>query len=145
MKSYILAALLALCASGAFAADANQMQYVQLLAAKSSTADTGAWYDVSPYKGNAVFGFMLGATTTNAYSVTVQLCHATATNGTWVVVTNLAGTAVQKVSSAAAQAGTLTTVPCDLSRLHKWIRVKAAGGNESNEIGAFMVAPMKSE
>lgn len=138
----LAAAILApLCAS---ALDANQMNYVELLPAQATAAVTGSVVNVSAYKGNAAFVFSVGATTATNYSASVTVKHCTTTNGTFTTVTNLAGTAVAKTVSGATS-GSVTAVPCDLGRLHSFVKVFVSQSGNTNEVGAMLVAPMKAQ
>ena len=142
LTAIIAAALLPLCL---FAADANQMKYVEILPVQVDLDITGGWIDVSAYNGNAAFIFTLGAEANTNYAATVTVQHCSTTNGTYAAVTNLEGVVVQKVVSGANASASVDTVACDLARFSKYARVLVDQTAASNEVSVIMVAPMKSE
>ena len=131
-----------------FAADANQMHYVELFplyyGTASTTNSTVTGVDVSAYKGNAtvVCSFGVGSVTTVTNLVTVQ--HCATTNGTYSTVTNYAGTAITFTHVGGATA-VASTKPLDLARVKKYVRVIVDQGADTNAAAVMLVAPMKSE
>lgn len=144
MVAIMAAVLPVLC----FAADANQMKYVELFplyyGTGSTTNSTVTGVDVSAYKGNAtvVCAFGVGSVTTVTNLATVQ--HCATTNGTYTTVTNYAGTAITFTHVGGAVAAA-TTKPLDLGRVDKYVRVIVDHGADTNAAAVMLVAPMKSE
>lgn len=138
----IAAGLLPLLAVGQ---DATAMKY-QALLATSMGSSTGAWVDVSAYKGHAQFLVVGGPGVTNSanYVNTVTINHSATTNGTFGVATNLAG--VASSFRFAGTSGTWSNWTCDLSRMKKYILIKAVhSGDDTGPSAVHMIAPMKSE
>ena len=111
--------------------------------ARSDQTITGRAIDIAAYKGNATLYVQTGAPMLSATSYTnlVTFQHATASTGTWVTVTNLAGT----VGSFTATAADTDQYAIDLARLNRYVRVTAVQKNDAGSVNAILVAPMKSE
>ena len=139
----IIIAAVAIAATG-FAADANLMKYVSILDPVVSTNATSAAIDVSAYKGNSTIVVDWGISTATNYSGTVTITHATASDGTYATVTNLAGTAASIVKTGTGT-NTLSTYQIDSARLRKYIKANVVQSGQTNAVGVIMVAPMKSE
>ena len=148
MKKLISIAVAIVAPLVGFAADANQMHYVELFplyyGTGSSTNSTVTGVDVSAYKGNAtvVCSFGVGTVATVTNLATVQ--HCATTNGTYTTVTNYAGTAIT-FSHVGAAAAAASTKPLDLARCKKYVRVIVDQGADTNAAAVVLVAPMKSE
>jgi len=131
------------------AGDANQMVGDAVLivdAARSgSQTITGSAVDVSAYKGNAAFEFHCGSPINEATAFTnvVTIQHSANGSTGWATVTNLAGTALVVTDTGAT--GQTTTIPCDMSRLHKYVRALSVQTGDVAPVGVTLVAPMKSE
>jgi hypothetical protein len=153
MKRYLVTiGFIGLCA-GVFAADANLMKYVQVLAPSSSTnaSVTGSAVDISAYKGNACFVVNTGTASATNMTVVITLEHSAAENfATAYTITNLAGT-VGTVSVfnnlTAASSVAQNTYPIDLGRLKKYVRAKYTQSlaDHSVPVSVTLVAPSKAE
>jgi len=147
MKKFVAILILGCVAMLAYAgSDANQLFYVSLLPVQtvSATSVTGTAVDVSSYKGNAAFVFSTGASTVNGYTGVVTVTHCATSGGTYITVTNLAGTALV-VTKTSTNSAAVNTVACDLARLHKYVKVVAAVANDTNEVAVVLVAPMQAQ
>jgi len=106
---------------------------------------TGTGIDVSAYKGNATlvtsFGGAVNEASTYTNAVTFQ--HCATLNGTYTIVTNLAGTAGTESQVGATAA--VETYPIDLGRLHKYLRAVSISYDDVGSVGVTLVSPMKSE
>ena len=127
----------------AFASDANKMKYQSILLPVASTNATSGAVDISAYKGNATFAGMFSASALEA-TATITLSHSTISTGTYVTVTNAAGTACVLTQTGPATNNVLT-VPIDLARVHKYVKATVNQVGVTNTVSAFLVAPMKSE
>ena len=144
MKKFLGLGLLLALAVSAFGSDANLMKYVQVLAPTVSLSTTGTVTDVSAYKGNAALAVQFSPSAI-ASTATVTFVHALAATGTWSTVTNAAGTALV-VTQTGPATNAIQTVPIDMARLHKYVRVVLLqSGEDTNAVSAFLVAPMKAE
>jgi len=129
------------------AGDANQMKYVGIYAPSTSTNTTAAIVDVASYKGNCSVVAYFPTTESTDYVGTVTFAHCATTNGTYVTVTNLAGTAGVLTATGAASAS-VSTYAIDSGRLKKYVQatVTQISTNEITEaVSVILVAPMKSE
>jgi len=146
MKKILAIAIAVALVSGVacFAADANQMKYVQLLAPTAAAASSNSPIDVSAYKGNASFVVQLAPATEAGSVSSVTLKHSATAGGAYVTVTNLAGTACV-VSQTGPATTDVQTVSIDLARVHKYVRAYTAHTTQTNALSALLVAPMKSE
>jgi len=149
MKKF-LTGILIMAAPALFAANANQMKYVNVLPSNGNTGTavtvTSDYVDVAAYKGNAAFVVSFGKGNTNACTNVVTITHCATSGGSYATITNLAGTAAVVTTKDVVSA--LTTYPCDLARLNKYIKASytTAGANATNTAcSVIMVAPMKSE
>lgn len=131
-----------------FAADANQMKYVELyplyFATGSYTNPAPTGVDVSAYKGNATVVCFNGVGTLATVTNLVTVQHCATTNGTYTTVTNYAGTAIT-FTHAGTAAAAMATKPLDLARVKKYVRVLVDQGADTNATAVVLVAPMKSE
>ena len=145
MKKIAIIALALVAAQLAFGqSDANQMKYVQVLAPTASLSTTGTVTDVSAYKGNAALAVQFSPSAI-ASTARVTVAHANATTGTWVTVTNAAGTALV-VTQVGPATNAVQTIPIDLARMRKYVRVVLTqSGEDTNAVSALLIAPMKSE
>lgn len=150
MKRLVVGCVLAalMLPLGALALDANQMHYVELFPLYEHTGaytnSTTDGIDVSTYKGNAVVVCSFGAGTVGSVTSSVTLVHCATTNGTYTTVTNLSGSAVA-FSHVGAEAAETDTAKIELSRVHKYFRVIANHGADTNAAAVWLVAPMKSQ
>lgn len=126
-----------------FAADANQMKYVQLMYPQAATAATSGVVTVSAYKGNATFAAQWSPSA-QASTGTVTLVHSATSGGTYTTVTNLAGTACV-ITQTGPITNEIQTVAIDLARVHPYVKVIASQAGDTNYVSAVLVAPMKSE
>ena len=131
-----------------FALDANQMFYVEIYPAQTATGTTtnksADGVDIAAYKGNAVVACSIGAGTMATITNTVTMSHCATTNGTYVTVTNLAGTAVA-FTHAGTGTASLQTKRIELDRLNAYVRVVAANSTDTNVVSVVLIAPMKSQ
>jgi len=149
----IIAITLAMLAYVSFGADANQMKYVSILPAITTTnaATTGATIDIAGYKGNATLVVYGGTASATNNTLTVTFQHSTANNfANPNTVTNLAGTAgviTLPVVDATSESAIVKTFAIDTARLRRYVRVTVSQTLADNSIpvSVMMVAPMKSE
>lgn len=133
-----------LLAVPAFAGDANQMSYEPVLAPVVSASVTSAALDVSDYKGNAAIVVNWGISTEAAYTGTVTIATSATSGGTYVTITNLAGTAAV-LTQIGAVTNEVDTYQIDLARLSKYVKATLTQVTETNAVGVILVAPMKSD
>jgi hypothetical protein len=139
--------------AGVYAADANQMKYVQMLPPNVSTnlSVTGDTIDIANYKGNAALVVETATSSAMTNTITVTLQHSTASNfANPTTVTNLAGTAgvlTETCTTNTADTVNIQTYPIDTARLHKYIRViyTTTMADAYIPVSALFVAPMKAE
>ena len=144
IKNAAIVALVAACTCvAALATDANRLNYLQLVAPEASASSTTAAIDLAQYKGNSTFVVQFEPSAITSTS-TVSFTHSETSGGTYVQVTNLAGTVVQ-----AQQLGPATnsaqTVAIDLGRVNRYVKVSVTQATATpSKISALLVAPMKS-
>jgi hypothetical protein len=114
-------------------------------ARSAAQTNTGSAVDIGAYKGNATFLIDCGnpINESAAFTNVVTIQHSTTGSTGWTTVTNLAGTALVVTDTGAT--GQQTTIPCDLSRCHKYIRAISVQQNDVAPVGVTLIAPMKSE
>lgn len=142
MKRIILTVLALALPAVVFAIDANRLTYVQLLAPSASQSQTSAAVDIAAYKGNAAFIVMFEGSSLLSTG-TVALTHCTTSGGTYLAATNLAGT-VCEVSQVGPLTNALTSIPIDLSRLDRYVKVTVTQSGITNKVAALLAVPMTS-
>jgi len=144
MRKLLIALMLLTCIAGfAVAQDANLMNYIQLNSAVTSVAITNAAVSVAAYKGNGVFAAQFSPSTLASTS-TVTLVTSATSGGTYVPVTNLAGTACV-ITQTGPATNDIQTVQIDTARLNAFVKTIIAQSGDTNSINSFLVAPMKSQ
>ena len=138
-----------LASMGAFARNANQMKYVSILPANTTattnSAVTSDAVDIAVYKGNAAFVVDFGEGATNDCVNIVTLTHCQTSGGTYSNFVNIAGDSASVTTSNKVSA--LTIYPCNLDRLHKYVKASYIihGANSTGSAcSVILVAPMKS-
>ena len=106
-----------------------------------TTAYTNAVVDVATAKGNCNVIIYLGPATTNAadYSCTATLKHSTTTDGTYVTVTNGAGSAVSATTTNHAGVGTVTSIKLEAEKLSRFVKLYVENENDTGEAGAVLL------
>jgi len=141
---YALASFSVVCGG---AEDTRALASVTLTygAARADQTITGSAVDKAGYKGNSTLWIQSGAPLngSSAYTNLVTFQHATASTGTFVTVTNLAGTAAVFTFTGASAKN--ESYQIDLAKLHKYMRVVAVQKNGAGSVDVTLIAPMKSE
>lgn len=142
MKRIMLTVLALALPAVVFAIDANRLTYVQLLAPSASQSQTSTAVDIQAYKGNAAFIVVFEGSALSSTG-TVTLTHCTTSGGTYLTATNLAGT-VCAVSQVGPSTNDLTSIPIDLARLDRYVKVTVTQSGITNKVAALLAVPMTS-
>lgn len=154
MKKLVSFIGMALIACAGFAADANQMSYIPVLAPvagiTNQTAVLSAAADTLGYKGNCSFVAYTSAMVTNVVATnTVTLYTCATSDGTYQTVTNIAGTAaVLQFQFVGGVTEKVKTYPIGTDRLLRYIKAGYAVSGDDNQTNvtasAILVAPYKT-
>ena len=149
MKKFIMIMGL-LVGACAFAQDANQMSYLNLLPPSSSTnaTVTGTGMDVTGYKGNATFVIQTGTCSATDNLVTVTIQTSASISSGYTTLTNInatAGVFTEFAAAATSETVNVQTFPCSLARCQKYVRAIYTQSLADNfvPVNVLLVAPMK--
>lgn len=136
----------ALVASAAFAAlDAYDTMTVKTISALklASGIQTNAAVDVSGAKGVCNLLVEIGPAYTNAatFGASATLKHCASSGGTYVTVTNGAGSAVVVTGAGITGTGAVTSVKVESEKLLRYVKLFTTVTNDACDIGAVLIYP----
>ena len=143
-KALIMSAVVGLGALCAFAAldvyDSVTVKSVSTLKVATGS-QTNAVVDVAAAKGICNFIVAIGPAYTNAadFGAAATLRHCATTNGTFLPVTNGAGSQVTVTGAGIAGTGSVTSVKVEAEKLLRYLKLYTVATNDTCDIGAVLL------